>query len=677
MFLKNAKISNFRKFSTINNEVVFTDAKYFTKKQTDSVNISPTTTLIVGKNNAGKTTITKALDGLINVGKFAATDFNFSYLNSLLSEYKNNDFSRLPYIEIRLTIGITDIKEDLITNLCSFIDIENLVESEVQIIAKYELKENELFITNIKEIVTSITDMRKCFTKLLELLSKTVFSLNYYSSDGELKDQFKIKDLIELKTITANKISNDNSLSKAFSKIVKYRYESQLLKSDRETLDDSIEKINNTVTGQISSTHTSFINETLTKIESEDHLRVLLRSDLNFEKLLNNLITYEYSEKDFNIPENQFGLGYSNLMAILAEIIDYVEKRPNQAFQSKINIVSIEEPEAYMHPQMQELFIKHINDAITFLLSHNNKSINSQIVITTHSAHILNSKIHSGNTFDNINYISIIDNQSNVVNLSDDKIIANDTTKLNDLKFIKKHIKFKISEMFFSDAVFFVEGVTEETLLQYYIDNDDDLRNYYISVFNINGAHGLVYHDLIKLLQIPVVVITDLDIQRTEKEIEVFSQIKTLKQRKTTNATIIKYHKSDDLEGLPSFYSFENLYITYQRKDIEEVFASSFEEAYILTNYTNILLNNVLCKIHPKIYNEIMGQGLDKSKIVESSYKLQVKLANNKTDFANTLLYDIITSSNDKESLPILPVYIQSGINWLKSNLIKSNKQEA
>ncbi len=73
---------------------------------------------------------------------------------------------------------------------------------------------------------------------------------------------------------------------------------------------------------------------------------------------MNNLIKYEYVERDMNIPENQFGLGYTNLMMIIADLIDYMEKYPENSFNSKVNLISIEEPETFMHPQMQELFIK-------------------------------------------------------------------------------------------------------------------------------------------------------------------------------------------------------------------------------------------------------------------------------------------------------------------------------
>ena len=94
------------------------------------------------------------------------------------------------------------------------------------------------------------------------------------------------------------------------------------------------------------------------------------------------------------------------MMMIVANIIGYMEKFPETSFNSQINLITIEEPETFMHPQMQELFIRDVNVMIGALLEGHNKHVNSQIIITTHSAHILNSKIHEGNSFNSINYIA-------------------------------------------------------------------------------------------------------------------------------------------------------------------------------------------------------------------------------------------------------------------------------
>ena len=98
-------------------------------------------------------------------------------------------------------------------------------------------------------------------------------------------------------------------------------------------------------------------------------------------------------------------------------------------------MLAIEEPETYMHPQMQEVFIKNINESIATLFEGKHKNVNSQLIITTHSAHIVNSKIQSGNTFNSINYITIKNGYSKVVVLDDDKIVADNATKAENLKF--------------------------------------------------------------------------------------------------------------------------------------------------------------------------------------------------------------------------------------------------
>jgi len=267
--------------------------------------------------------------------------------------------------------------------------------------------------------------------------------------------------------------------------------------------------------------------------------------------------------------------------------------------------------------------------------------------------------------------MTIINNLSNVVSLNDANIInGDDVDALNDLKFIKKHIKHKVSELFFSDAIIFVEGITEETLLTYYIDNDDALNKYYVSIFNINGAHGLVYHHLIKLLKTPTLIITDLDIKRTQEEKSNFTQIDDLTDKETTNKTISQYNTANDnISNIPSFFEDENLYITFQSQEIESYYATSLEEAYILKNYNNDLLNKVLKKLKPQIYSGIVGEPEDRNHLKDNSYKLQSKLSNSKSDFANELLYQL-SIKEDEEEVPDLPEYIETAINWLKEKLI-------
>lgn len=686
MYLKNLRIINFRKFGTKDNIIDFVDSKV--GLQTDDINVATATTLIVGKNNSGKTTITKALDKLIWKNIFESNDYNFTYLNRLLEEYVQDKFDNYPVLEFELTIGLdgSDANSDLITNIVPFMSIEDAFDKDFLVHIKYELTEATSFVEEIKKVIEDYSEKHIRFQKYLEAIENAKKQIFFYNSSGQLleKIKFKLSNLVQIKTIAANKVINDTCLSTVFNKIVQYKYK----KGTLAEIDKKIDAINEDMTGKVTSSHTPYINGALHAVENQDKLEVRLSSNLDFDILMKQLIRYEYVEQGLCIPEGQFGLGYSNLMSIIGEIIDYIEQYPDDEFHSKINLICIEEPEAFMHPQMQELFIKNINDSIAYLLDGSDKNINSQLIVTTHSSHILNSKIHTSNSFNNISYMTISDNLSNVVNLNDNVVInlekyneqANETPEeketrekekekaINNLKFIKKHIRHKVSELFFSDAVIFVEGITEETLLTYYLDNDAELNKYYISIFNINGAHGLVYHNLIKLLNVPTLIITDLDLKRSTEEKDNFEQIGNLENKKTTNKTIAKYNGNSDISSIRPCFENDNLYITFQSEQVSGVYATSFEEAFILTNYNNDLLNIVLKELKPRIYNDIVGDPQDRNNLIGNSYKLQRKLSNSKSDFANELLYRLSIKGESDEA-PELPEYIKSSVNWLKRKL--------
>lgn len=677
MYLKSLRISNFRKFGTNNNVIEFVDAQGYEKyKCSEKFNIATTTTLIVGKNNVGKTTVIEVLDKLINKERaFKATDFNFIYLRELLSTYLLEvgelDKVKLPCMEFIVEIGLDKGNDDLITNIIPFMLLEDVEKGKLDIKIRYEVREAEELRKEIENLFAQQYPRDLLFNKFLELLDKTPYVVNYYNKNNQQVD-FKLKDLIELRPIKANNIEGDRCLSKAFNKIVKYRYNVSLNQGEK-TLEAEIIKINGKLSSSIKNKHTKPINETLKKIVSDDKMKVQLRADLSFQKFLDDLVRYEYVEKDISIPEDQFGLGYTNLMMIIAELMEYMERYPDDSFNSKINLISIEEPETFMHPQMQELFIKNINDAIIALLEIKHKNVNSQLIITIHSPHILNSKVHSGNTFNNINYMTVLSNYTNVINLNDEKIVPDSKNIEDDLKFLKKHIKYKVSELFFSDAVILVEGLTEYTLLPYYLEADEKLNKYYVSIFNISGAHALVYRKLLQELGIPVLIITDLDIKREKWEKgednknkrNGFQQISHLDNRITTNETL-KYfnHNKDSIQDLREYIEEDNIIVVYQGK-ISYYYATSFEEAYILTNYNNDILNATLKKLRRNIYKDIVGNKEYRNNR-KNSYKWQCKLEKSKSDFANELLYRILTTEKE---IPKLPKYIQNGFNILAKKL--------
>lgn len=619
--------------------------------------------------------------------------------------------------------------EDLITHLSPFMPISERNDGEpvnVKIIIKVVLVEESAFKGQVKNILenTDLDDNKSQFEKFYLMLSKetsiiqtegNLYQIFFVDILKNATEKFSLKKLINIKEIKANRHLKDGILSSVFNKIIAFQFMND--SNSRSGLEKSIELINAQISGNVGSKRDD-ISKILGEIESSNKVDLHLSGNVTYDAIMKGLIKYNFMDDDDYIPEDQFGLGYINLLNIIGEIIHFVDSYEDKSHFSRINLLFIEEPEIFMHPQMQEFFIKRIDNSVKKALdiasgaSKDKKILQCQIAITTHSSHIVNSKIHSSNTFNNINYLTTINKCTKAINLTDESIVSYDDDANNKLKFIKKHIKYKVSELFFSDAIIFVEGITEETLINYFIEKHHTLNNYYISVFNINGAHGKLYLPLAKKLRIPSLIVTDIDIKRekcekNEKHSESESceicghqakdgdipcqpgstpnyiQITSLNGRTTTNTTLkeLNQHlknkseneakKLDDIEFLES----ESCYVVFQKDPIEGQYATSFEEALILTNYQNDAINRVLYECKPNIYQEVVNVNGEKilENLIHHSYKLQRKLADSKSDFSNNLLFNFL-SSDDGDTLPKLPNYLEDGLEWLTSKLENNDR---
>ncbi len=157
MYLKSLKIKNFRKFGNKNNIVEFVDSKD-SLATADDVNVAKATSLVVGKNNAGKTTIVTALDKIVNNQKFTANDFNYIYLTNLLNRYKRHQYKFKPTLYFKLVIGIDERNhDDLVNNLVPFMQLGDSQlpdgEKDLIIIGKYELKNDIEFENAVQSLI--------------------------------------------------------------------------------------------------------------------------------------------------------------------------------------------------------------------------------------------------------------------------------------------------------------------------------------------------------------------------------------------------------------------------------------------------------------------------------------------------------------------------------------------
>lgn len=236
MYLKKVNIKNFRKYNGNDHTFLLTN-KNLNK---DSINIASRTTLIIGKNNTGKSTMIEALRKVIIDNSFNADDFNYSYLKQFIDDFetylskeKTVEKVKIPYLEFILTIGLDDSSNDLLNNLVEFINIEDALEDkkDVDIIIRYEVKNESLFEEKFEQIILKSNELANkendnkedksrqffLFNELLNLINESDYSVKYYSNNGrEIKSKFSLKNLINIKCISANNINNKECLTKAF-----------------------------------------------------------------------------------------------------------------------------------------------------------------------------------------------------------------------------------------------------------------------------------------------------------------------------------------------------------------------------------------------------------------------------------------------------------------------------
>ncbi|MBR7986249.1 AAA family ATPase [Burkholderia cenocepacia] len=207
------------------------------------------------------------------------------------------------------------------------------------------------------------------------------------------------------------------------------------------------------------------------------------------------------------LPDRYNGLGFKNLIFMVVELLDlHAQWLAIEENRPPVHLIFIEEPEAHLHAQLQQAFIRKVMDILT-LKGEDRTHYTSQVVVTTHSTHILyergfrpiryfrRSRARNGST-------------SDVLNLS----VFYDNTDPDIRSFLERYLKLAHCDLFFADGAVLVEGNVERLLLPQMIANAAPrLQSTYLTVLEIGGAFGYRFKTLIEFLGLTTLIITDLD----------------------------------------------------------------------------------------------------------------------------------------------------------------------
>ena len=687
MILKKMKVKNFRLLK--NFELDFKDGL----------------SLVIGKNNCGKTSALIILDKMLNSSKIMWEDINLEYQKELYKKIIGFDISEQEKVEsleaVNLQLFIEYNDNDSYTNIQKFMmdlnpDNNTIVLEIISLIPIKKILELKAVI-NKKKFEDFIS-----FSKFISKNFSVFFETKRYSRgfDVELNqitqdrseeiDNEDIKKVIKVAGIRADRaVSNDDRnhvlsglTGKYFSsyKAAKDKSESVFtrLEEKLEEADKELYKIYNGEKSESGETIDGIFSDVIDVIKTyggaENGIDIAIESSISEKNLLSDNTNLSYRQGgDCSLPETYNGLGYLNLIGILFEIETKIQELFEQS--ADINLLYIEEPEAHTHPQLQYIFIRNIKSHIKAhrknLLEDKNKQL--QILITSHSSHIV-----SECNFDDIIYLKKNENM----------VIAKSFNSLKEeyggdeqkgFKFVKQYLTMNRSELFFADKAICIEGDTERILMpmmMHKIDNKEKpkadlipLLSQNISIIEV-GAHSHIFIPLFKFLGIKVLIITDID-AANKKDNGRYVKSNPKEAKYTSNASIKEFFKDTGINTSNNQFKElveknaedkikDNMRIAYQMPESDgEYQASSFEDAFIALNKDFIVKNKKgFCE-----YGAL--KNFNDDDISSDYYNFALNKVEKKSAFASSILYFDDENGEDDEKWRV-PKYIEEGLLWIR-----------
>lgn len=529
MYIKTLKIRNFRKLEEV------------------AIDFQPDKTIFIGANNSGKTSAITVMNLFLNSQKFSHYDFSLSNhpkINELFEvdiEPSEQDFDSIfPAIDLWFYVEDKDIH--YVSQLLPTLDWSG---GDLGVRLRYEIKNISKLYAEYKIARDKVKGKNGLFPKdMIDYLSKnlsTNFEIRRYILDpakkqeaqnqkslGEALEDNPLCDLLQINTINAQRGMNDEvadaeqSEKRKLTALMANYYSTHLDPNKGEMTEEDIQALKelHTATETFTSNVRANFEPVLKEISKIGYPpfgapSITINPQVSAMDGINHSNALQYkTENGLCLPESYNGLGYQNLIFITFKMIGfrdswikYGKMKSNETGYSPIHLVLIEEPEAHLHPQAQQVFIKRAYDILIDRPEIKENRLTTQMIVSTHSSHITHEC-----KFTNLRYFKRCipcpsENPiTDVVSLTN----AFENDKETE-RFVTRYIKINHCDLFFADAAILIEGDAERILMPYFIAKFQHLLQSYICVLTIGGSHAHRLKPLMEKLCIPTLIITDLD----------------------------------------------------------------------------------------------------------------------------------------------------------------------
>lgn len=729
-------------------KISFVQIQNFRKLKNCKINFGDQNTLFVGPNNSGKTSAMEALVKMFNKSGINFNDItvsNHKAINEIgrmiIEKQSNPDEIELRWDHllpaIDIWIEVLNNEMQYVANLIPNLDweggligvrlllqpdkSEKMYSDYIEKYSKARELENKASETgkNIKIWPINFCDYMK--SKMNEIFKIKLYILDALKIDNEkdipqeidyeMETVFdSLQNIIKVDVIEAQRGFHDPDTnfkeiaSRSLSAQLRNYYNNHLDPEKSPTEEDlnilqSIEKAKDAFDENLAEK----FKDALDEVENMgypgiNNPKIIIESKIDAMEALKHESAIQYEvphdntiKEIYHLPEQYNGLGYQNLISMIFKLITFRDEWIKPSMRNKedkiepIHLVLIEEPEAHLHVQVQQVFIKEAYKVLTeseFL--KDNTNFTTQLVITTHSSHIVKEI-----DFCDLRYFkrlpadkdhqiptTIVIDLSKVFSTNNEEDPENQTRR-----FASRYLKTTHCDIFFADAIILVEGVAENMLLPHFIHSKyPKLNQMYISILEINGRHSHRLKKLIETIGIDTLIVTDLDTASSEGK-HAAVEPKRNENQITTNYSItnwimhekqIDFLLDNDNESKVILADNEfnsSIRIAYQipieinyNDEKKEALTSTFEDSIIYSNlelFKNIEDKELYLNIISNIIKSATGFEDMHSKIYEKIRKTSFK----KAEFALDLIYLI-----DPEKI-VVPNYIDDGLNWLESQL--------
>jgi predicted ATP-dependent endonuclease of OLD family len=602
------------------------DIKNFRLLRKVSLCLEERTTVMVGRNNSGKTSFSELFRRLMSDRSptFRLEDFSLSVYERFWSAFvlkregQDEDDIRkvLPIIEVKLTISYNQNAPSL-GPLSEFIIDLNPECAEALIVFRYQLKEGELdtlfedigFNQDDSESQQKTSFFRTMRDRVPKQYKLSVIAVDPNDPTNEKHmDLPRFQNLVQSGFINAQRGLDDVTsrdrgvLSQVLETLCKTAMSDTATPQDRD-IAASLENAVHTVQTSIDEDFSGQLQALLPALSLFGYPGLgdpglLTETALDVRRLLTNHTTVHCAGvSGINLPEAYNGLGARNLIFILFKLFEFFKAYMARQTSPAIHIVFIEEPEVHLHPQMQEVFISQLsNIADTFSRKFNEGNPwPVQFVVTTHSSHVANRA-----PFTSIRYfLSTPDEHINSIcstRIKDLRVGLGGPSQTEDREFLHKYMTLTRCDLLFADKAILIEGITERLLLPKMIEKIEETRpdgkpklsSQYVSVVEVGGAYAHRFWGLLHFLELRTLIITDLDaVNRNDKN----KKCKVSEGTHTSNGCIKQWFGGSDVSPSDLIQKSDEDKIRGIRRLAYQVPESdtspcgrSFEDTFVLAN---------------------------------------------------------------------------------------------